>query len=212
MHTTKKVLGGFLGGLAAAGVAFSLGMKDDEHAGHDHGNAAGNVDMQAGMEAWMKSMTPGENHKWLEQFVGEWETTTKMWMSPGAPAQESSGAASCKLTFDGRFLEEDYNGTMMGMPFKGRGITGYDNNRKLFKGVWYDTFGTGMMTSVGNLSKDRKTLTMLAEMDEPMTGEIGKPVRYQVTIIDNNTHKFKMDEIAYGEPFTVFEITYTRKK
>ena len=193
----------------------SLGFRaDDKHAGHDHAviptmPAGQNAAQDAGMDAWMKSAAAGENHA---QLAGEFETTTKMQMAPGAPMQESKGSASRRMSMDGHVLEEDYAGEMMGMPFKGKGITGFDNTRKTFWGVWYDTFGTGVMQSRGAMNKDRTMITMVAEMDEPMSGEIGKPVRYMVKVVEKDTQVFTMEEIAYGEPTKVFEITYVRKK
>jgi hypothetical protein len=124
----------------------------------------------------------------------------------------TAGSAKFEMMMDGRYLLQTYKGNMMGQPMEGMGIMGYDNNRKLFVNSWVDNFMTGIMPMKGNLSEDGKTLTMIGEMDEPMTGEMGKAVRSRTIWIDDNTFKFTMDEILYGEPFTVVEVTYTRKK
>ncbi|MCZ6850321.1 MAG: hypothetical protein O7F17_01630, partial [Planctomycetota bacterium] len=47
-------------------------------------------EMQAMMKAWKDTMTPGEHHKKLSQFVGSWITTTKIWWGgPGTPATQT---------------------------------------------------------------------------------------------------------------------------
>jgi hypothetical protein len=53
---------------------------------------------------------------------------------------------------------------------------------------------------------------MFGTMDEPMTGEMGKTVKYVTRFIDDNTFKFEAWEVMYGSDFIAFEITYTRAK
>ncbi len=48
-------------------------------------------------------------------------------------------------------------------------------------------------------------------MDEPMTGEMGKAIRVSITVDSKDRHRMQMSEILYGDPFTVMELTYTRK-
>jgi len=97
---------------------------------------AGEWDVRAGQAIvtrageWVQYSTPGAEHKALEQFVGTWDTSVKMWMAPGAQPQESTGTAENKMTLGGRFLEQHYEGTMMGQPFTGMGYTGYDLYKK----------------------------------------------------------------------------------
>ncbi len=224
---TSSVVTGLVLGLGIAGAAMSLGQgeKPDAISGAAKGalEAFGIKELKddkpvaaapdaAAMEAWMKSMKLGEQHGEFKKYVGEWTTSTKV-MMPGAPeAPASTGSASFKLLMDGRFLEQTYSGNMMGMPMEGMGLMGFDNNRKLFVNTWVDNFSTGMMMMKGNKSQDGKTLTMIGEMDEPMTGEMGKAIRSQTKWLNENSFKFTMDEIIYGEPFTVLEVTYTRKK
>ncbi len=205
------IVTGLLLGLGIAGAAFSIGQgeKQPEPKGDDRAAVAS--DPKA-MQAWMDSMKLGKHHDGMKKYVGEWVTSTKI-MMPGAPEMPpTAGSAKFEMMMDGRYLLQTYKGNMMGQPMEGMGIMGYDNNRKLFVNSWVDNFMTGIMPMKGNLSEDGKTLTMIGEMDEPMTGEMGKAVRSRTIWIDDNTFKFTMDEILYGEPFTVVEVTYTRKK
>jgi len=43
------------------------------------------------MKAFMEYMTPGEMHKLLAKFDGDWDTKTRFWMTPESPAEISTG-------------------------------------------------------------------------------------------------------------------------
>ena len=87
------------------------------------------MDQQAMMEAYMKLATPGEPHKLFASLAGSWTTKTKSWMEPGKLPMESTGSAVMKMLLDGRFLQQEFTGEMMGQPFSGVGIDAYDNLR-----------------------------------------------------------------------------------
>ena len=101
------------------------------------------------MALWQAAATPSAGHARLMPMVGTWRATTTFTMAPGAPPQVSSGTSVHRLVLGGRYLEQVYKGTAMAMPFEGIGFTGYDNVQKRFVGTWMDTFGTGVMNSVG---------------------------------------------------------------
>lgn len=177
--------------------------------------------MQAAMDNWLKTTQPNEKHKYLEQFAGEWDTTMRLFFGPGAPASESRGTSSMKLIHGGRFLKQEStgtmklpkpDGTMMETPMNGLGLTGYDNNRKLYTIAWTDSMSTGILTGTGSLSPDGSTMTVFGTMDELMTGEMGKTVKYVTRIVSPDKHVFEIHEVLYGEPFKVVEIEYNRKK
>jgi hypothetical protein len=84
-------------------------------------------DFQTVMEVWQKLATPGAPHKLLARMAGTWNAKMKSWMEPDKPPMESTGTSETKMIFGGRFLHMDYTGDMMGSPFTGLGITGYDN-------------------------------------------------------------------------------------
>ena len=50
------------------------------------------------------------------------------------------------MILGGRYLEQRYEGTMMGQPFSGIGVTGFDNYKKKFVSTWVDSMGTAIMT------------------------------------------------------------------
>ncbi|MDX2147887.1 MAG: DUF1579 domain-containing protein [Planctomycetota bacterium] len=170
-------------------------------------------DQQAMMEAWVKAMTPGAQHEKFKEMEGDWECTMRVWMEgPQGKPTEEKGSANYKVILGGRYLQQTFSGSMMGMPFEGVGLTGFDNIRKQFVGTWADSMSTTIMRTVGGISPDGKTMTMFGEMDEPMTGEMGKVVKYVSREISKDKHVFEAHEVMYGEPFKVFEIEYTRIK
>jgi len=56
---------------------------------------------------------------------------------------------------------------MMGMPFEGIGINGYDNLKKKFVSTWIDNMGTMIVMSTGTFDPATKTFTYMGEMDNP---------------------------------------------
>ncbi|MBM4117825.1 DUF1579 domain-containing protein [bacterium] len=49
--------------------------------------------------------------------------------------------------------------------------------RKRFALVWLDNMSTALCSATGTFDPDGKALSLCGKMDEPMTGEIGKPVK-----------------------------------
>ncbi|MFN8177740.1 MAG: DUF1579 domain-containing protein [bacterium] len=166
---------------------------------------------QAMMQKWMEVATPSEAHKKLEASVGTWDTAVKMWMSPDAPPQESTGVSKNTMVLGGRWLEQSFEGTMMGQPFHGIGYTGYDNYKKQYVGMWMDTSSTSAMMSTGMCDPSGKTMTFTGTVDNIMTG--GKDQFKEVlTIVDADHQNFEMWAPGPdGKMYKNMEIRYTRK-
>lgn len=168
------------------------------------------MDEQAMMEVYQKLATPGEPHKLFASLAGSWTTTTKEWMEPGKPPTESTGSAEMKMLLNGRFLYQEYNSQMMGQPFSGIGIDGYDNLRKRYVTTWIDTWGTGIFQMEGTASADGKTITLKGQHDEPGGGKMTHRAIWK--IVDSNTQTFDMYGTHHGgKEMKVLEIAYTRK-
>lgn len=119
------------------------------------------------MAQWQAAMSPSAGHARLMPMVGTWRTTTTFTMAPGAPPQVHGGTSVHRLVLGGRYLEQIYKGMAMGMPFEGIGYTGYDNVQKRYVGTWMDTFGTGLMTSLGVGNPTDERIDCVAEAIEP---------------------------------------------
>ena len=118
------------------------------------------AEMQAMMETYKKLATPGEPTSNSPAWPAAGPRKTKSWMEPGKPPMESAGTAEMKVLLDGRFLQQEFTGEMMGQPFSGIGIDGYDNLRKKYVTTWIDTMGTGIFSMEGTASADGKTITL----------------------------------------------------
>ena len=176
----------------------------------DEGKHEGPADMQAMMEVYMKLATPGAPHKLLASMAGNWSTKTKSWMDPSKPPMESTGSCEQKTLLDGRFLQQDCTGDMMGQPFTGIGVTGYDNHTKKYVSTWMDSMGTGIYFFEGTASADGKTITQGSSYDDPLQGHL--KLRGVTKLVDDNTQIFEMYSTdKSGKEMKMMEITYTRK-
>ena len=169
------------------------------------------MDPQAMMETYKKLATPGEPHKLFASLAGSWTTKTKEWMEPDKPPMESTGSAEMKMLLDGRFLQQEFTGGMMGQPYSGVGISAYDNLRKRYVTMWIDSMGTGIFTMEGTASADGKTITLKGQHAELGGGQMTHRAVWK--IVDSNTQTFDMyGTHEHGKEMKVMEITYTRKQ
>lgn len=168
------------------------------------------MDSQATMEMYQKLAMPGEPHKLFASLAGSWTTRTKSWMEPDTPPMESTGSAEMKMLLNGRFLQQEFTGEMMGQPFSGIGIDAYDNIRKKYVTAWVDTMGTGIFMMEGTASADGRTITLEGQHEEPGGGQMSHRAVWK--ILDDNTQTFDMYGTHHGgKEMKVMEILYTRK-
>ena len=187
--------------LAVAAPVFAEDMKKPD------GMSA---DEQAMMEAWMKAGSPGEAHKKMAADVGTYDMKVTSWNAPGAPPTEDKGTATRKMIMDGRVLVEDVTSSMMGMPFKGQGMRGYDNVTGKYWGTWIDSMSTGMMVSEGNCDASG-TCSFTGTMNDPMTKK-PSTVRMTSRRQDAKTEIFEMYGTGPdGKEMKMMEIAYTKK-
>jgi len=185
--------------MLAASVAMAKGKKAEK-----------SMDPQAMMEVYTKLAAPGEQHKQLASLAGSWTTKTKEWMEPNKPPTESTGSAEMKILLDGRFLQQELTGQMMGQPFSGIEITAYDNLLKRYVTSWMSTMGTGIFTMEGTASTDGKTITLKGQHAEPGGGYMKHRAIWK--IVDSNTQTFDMyGTYPGGKEWKMMEMTYTRK-
>ena len=168
------------------------------------------MDMQAMMDTYKKLAIPGEPHKQLASLAGSWTTKTKEWMDPSKPPMESTGTCEEKVLLDGRFLQQECTGDMMGQPFTSIGVTGYDNFTKKYVTTWMSSMGTGIFVMEGTGSADGKTITLHGSHKDPMGGDMKHHALWK--FVDANTQTFEMYG-AHGndKDMKMMEITYNRK-
>ena len=185
-------------GLALGGGSLLAGE------GHDHGDGS-----SAEMEAWMKVASPGEHHENLQKTVGNWSTTNKFWMQPGAPPMETTGEARIETIMGGRFVRTVYTGDFMGQAFEGVGIDGFDNVMQKHIGLWMDNHGTMIMNFVGSCAEGGNVRTMTTEFTDP-TGN-RKTMKGVTTIVSDNEFKYEAYNLTDAGEFRSMEIIHTRR-
>lgn len=164
------------------------------------------------MKNWQEYMTPGDMHKMMAKWDGEWTGEVTMWMYPGAPEQKSTSTAMNKMILDGRYQQSTHSGTMMDMPFNGVSTVGYDNHRKEFVSTWIDNMGSGMMVMKGPWDEATKTINLKGKVVDAGTKQ-DTDVRETFKIIDDNTQEMEMFMMMPdGKEFKTMNIKYTRKK
>jgi hypothetical protein len=144
----------------------------------------------AEMQAMQKAMMPGPQHQALAKLAGEYTTKSKLKQvgvddgQGGTATEESAGTAKLTMTHDGRFLQEEDAGTMMGMPFRGTHITGYNNEAEQYEAVWMWSMGTSLMTMTGKSDDGGKTIVFQASY----AGAEGKKQQMTITmkVIDDD--------------------------
>ena len=163
------------------------------------------------MKAWQDNMTPNENHKLLASVSGDWEAKVTMWMDPSQPPNVSDATTKNEMILGGLYQRSQHTGMMMGMPFNGEGISGYDNFKKKFFSTWIDSFGSGILHMEGQYNPELKTLTLEGTMADPATGKDMR-VKEVLTYTSEDTHKFEMFMVMGDQEIKNMEIVYTRKK
>jgi hypothetical protein len=178
---------------------------------HGQGHAqTGQGPSAADMQAMMAAMQPGPHHKALQGFAGDWNVVVKTWMAPGTEPSITKGTSHNAMIYDGRYLKKELTGEMMGMPFQGMGLVGYDNVKKEYRSLWIDSMSTALMISTGSCSDDGKTWTYTGEMPG-MDGSMQK-VREVVKVVSDAQHVFSMYMSGPdGKEMQWAEITYNRQ-
>jgi len=149
--------------------------------------------------------TPGPEHEILKKVEGTWNVKVKM------GDNESAGTMTFKMECGGLWLMSDFHSEFGDQKFQGRGMDGYDPEKKKYVSVWVDSMSTRPMFLEGSYDKDKKTMTMTGEAPGP-DGKLAK--HKGVTHTPDDDHMtFTMYIVdSDGKENKVMTIEYTRKK
>jgi hypothetical protein len=151
---------------------------------------------------------PGPEHEILNKDVGTWDATVEMLMPPGPP---SKGTEVNTLGPGGLWLISDFKSEMMGAPFQGHGVSGWDPAKKKYVGTWVDSMSTGVFTIEGTYDAASRSMTSM--MSGP--GEDGQPMTMKAVtqMKDDDTRVFTMHmKGPDGKEAPTMRITYKRRK
>jgi hypothetical protein len=190
----------------AASTAFVA--VEAQQAKDDKQKAAPNMaEMMKRAERYTK---PGKHHQALERFLGKWDTETRVFMGgQGTPPEK--GNSEFAWLMEGRWLKGDWRSTMMGMPLQGFLLMGYDNFKQSYVTTQITSLDTAMTHAEGDMDPDGKALLSYGTLDEYLTGEHDKMVKYVWRFPAPDKMALEIHDLPIGERNTkVMEITYTR--
>ena len=202
----RKPSGSLVGAIAAIALLATLALAQT-------GNQPPQMtpEQKAEMEAYMKAGTPGAPHQALASTAGNYDLKIKSWHDAGGPAMEEAGTATRAMTLGGRVLVEDVSSSMMGTPFTGHGMMGYDNVTGKYWSTWNDSMSTGLMVTQGTCDAQGKTCTFTGSWNDPIKKG---PVKARLTTRwpSATIEIFEMYGPGRdGKEMKMMEITYSKK-
>ncbi len=189
----------------ALAIATPLAAQDDKAATPPLTPA-----QQAEMDAWVKAGTPGAAHAELAKTVGSYDLAIRHWQAPGTEASVEKGTATRTMVLDGRVLVEDMSSTMMGQPFTGHGMHGYDNVTGKHWSTWNDNMSTGLMTSEGSCDASGACTFKGSWVDPVKKTTVTSRMTTRRTSAGSEVFEM-FGPAPDGTEFKMMEITYTRK-
>ncbi|MBX3693591.1 MAG: DUF1579 domain-containing protein [Steroidobacteraceae bacterium] len=168
------------------------------------------AEQQAEMEAYAKAGAPGAPHLAMAATAGDYDLKVRSWYQPDGPAMEDAGTATRQMILDGRVLLETLNSSMMGVPFTGQSMTGYDNVTGEYWGTWLDSMSTGLMVSHGSCDATG-ACSFAGSWNDPVTkGPVSARMTSRWT--SPTTQLFEMFGPGKdGREMKMVEILYTKK-
>lgn len=82
-------------------------------------------------------------HELLRFFEGFWRGTTRIWLDPGTPPEETVTELHAELVLGGRWLRIQYRGVAFGKPHAGEMLLGYHKDVSRYELAWIDSSHTG---------------------------------------------------------------------
>jgi len=149
----------------------------------------------------MEMPKPAAEHALLKRFVGNWKADFK--------SAFGNHVGRLEVHMLGDFWAVgDYTGELIGQPFKGHELFGYDPDTKQYTTYWYDGSSPQMSALTGTYDEASKTMTQTS-MEFGMDGQKHKVTHKTVWSGDDTmTYTYAME----GMPEPMMTITYTRQK
>ncbi|MBX3096312.1 MAG: DUF1579 domain-containing protein [Fimbriimonadaceae bacterium] len=154
---------------------------------------------------------PVEEHKWLQQFVGNWNVVTEMWMDPSEPPMTGQGTESV-TSLGGLWTVAEVKGAMPdGTPTRGFTVFGYDVSFNEYRGCFYGDMSSHLWKYTCTLSDDKKSL--ICDCVGPDMVNEGQTANYRDVYTFEDANKRTLTsygEDANGEWQMFMKSTYTR--
>jgi hypothetical protein len=129
--------------------------------------------------AHIPAAVPTEQHRWLQQLVGRWSFSCEATMSDGAEPFRMEGSESVRPV-GGLWVVAEGSADMGGQPMRSVMTLGYQPEKQVFVGTWFDTVQTHLWVYSGSLDAEKTTLTL--DTEGPSFDDPSKTSRYRDTI------------------------------
>jgi Protein of unknown function (DUF1579) len=155
---------------------------------------------------------PTKEHEWLQQFIGEWENETEIFMEPGKPPMKVKGTEIVR-SLGGFWIVSNGKSEMMGKPFTSVLTLGFDPQAKKYIGTWVDSMSSIIWKYEGSVDPTGKILTLETKGPCPMKPE--KIVKFheatEIKSKDERVFTSKMQDDD-GKWNTIVRVTSKRVK
>jgi hypothetical protein len=154
---------------------------------------------------------PVEQHKWLQNLVGEWNTEAEM-TTPEGETMTSTGTESVK-DLGGLWAFAEGKGEMPnGASMEYKSAIGWDVSFNEYRGCWFASMSSHLWKYTGTLSDDGKKLTL--DCVGPHMMKDGETANYRDVheLIDENTRtmtSFGQDDDGNWQQFML--VRYSRR-
>jgi hypothetical protein len=129
---------------------------------------------------------PQQAHAWLQQFAGEWTSTSRTTALPGQPAMECTGTMKSRM-LGGFWVINEVRGDMGGMTFDAIQTIGYNAAKKKYVGTWVDSMMDFLWHYEGDVDHTGTKLVLVAEGPNFMAP--GKVARFR------DSYQFKSPDL-----------------
>lgn len=164
------------------------------------------------MAALMEAASPDEHHAVLEPLTGTWSHDLTFYPAPGAQPMKMTATSTAEMTMGGRYLVTKISGDMLGTPFEGHEIMGYDKVKGQYFALFHDNLSTGPTISWGTWDPATQTLTMEGTFSDPMTGDPERRIRNTTRLLeDGSVHYENWGPGPDGQMFKSMEIHSTKQ-
>lgn len=121
---------------------------------------------------------PGAEHKAIAQLAGNWSGQATL-QFPGMEPMTSEIEVTNTMDLGGFWLLGHFEGSMMGIPFSGHSVFGFDTEKGKYVEIWVDSMRSGMSQLEGDYDAGSRKWTKWLDGKHPMTGE---PIRERHTV------------------------------
>lgn len=154
---------------------------------------------------------PTPHHEAMKTLVGTWDAVVKVFAEPGKPPMESKAVEVNALVPGGLWLQTEFKSDMMGTPFEGRGLFGFDPATGKHVGVWVDSMVSSLALPSGTCKDGCRETTLVFKG----VGMDGKPATYKEVSVQKDADHRTMSMYLKGKDGKVYldmVIEYTRRK